>query len=227
MASFQKGRVGEFPYWVTAAFSFLLPFLTSPPRSCSFPFFGELWGVSWGQVLKLELFGQHSNHCPQNWWSRTNLPEILITGPALGGQEPAAVVSRATNIAEKGHKKMPRGSWPRPLRVKELRGGPEIVVSKGGYSGVIVPNVSWDSDLPPSGPGCSPVQGPCCGPPGWAFCVCPSPGVHLVLQSPVCFVCSVLTLGCISIAPPFLPSSAGIPFLILSHTWEHQCQRAK
>lgn len=60
--------------------------------------------MSWGQVLKLELFGQHSNHCPQNWWSRTNLPEILITGPALGGQEPAAVVSRATNIAEKGHK---------------------------------------------------------------------------------------------------------------------------
>lgn len=51
--------------------------------------------------------------------------------------------------SRKRSQKKPRGSWPRPLRVKELRGGPEIVVSKGGYSEVIVPNVSCESDLPP------------------------------------------------------------------------------
>lgn len=87
------------------AISFCVPLPTSPPKSCSLPFFYELRGVSSEQVLKPELFGQHSTHCPQHWQSRKNLPEILITVPASGGQEPAAVVSRATNIVEKGHKK--------------------------------------------------------------------------------------------------------------------------
>jgi hypothetical protein len=104
-----------------------------------------------------------------------------------------------------------------PSGVKELRGGLEVTMREGCYTRAIVPSVICEGfvALPRAWP--APTQS--------------MPSVCLLhqgsMQEPLLVLYPLLTLGCLQFLFHFLSFSAGIPYLLLSHTWEHQHEKTE